>query len=52
MIIPYPDGLAWDRWAATIVGFNPEVSAQLHPNMGWQLFLGPSFEARSPVMIK
>jgi hypothetical protein len=38
VIIPDPQGLDWDRWAATVVGFNPELASHVHPNMGWESF--------------
>lgn len=38
MILPHPDHLSWDRWASTVVGFNPELSNQLHPNLDWESF--------------
>ena len=38
MILPDPRRVTWDRWAATVVGFNPELANQLHPNVGWENF--------------
>lgn len=38
MNIPYPQKTPWPIWAATVIGFNPELTNQLSPIMEWQYF--------------
>ncbi len=36
--IPNPYGLTWTAWADTVVGFNPDIRADVDPDDSWQMF--------------
>ena len=38
LVIPHPDGITWERWSETVVGFNPQFTNQLWAGMRWQEF--------------
>lgn len=37
-LLPYPDGLAWQDWLDTVVGYNADLINQVPHDLDWEAF--------------
>ena len=37
-VLPHTEGISWQDWVDTIVGYNEGLRNQVDPNQGWEAF--------------